>query len=380
MRHQKPLQILWLILAFLLAATSDSYSQTIPWNPNFSVGTVTGNYAFSYNQTPDQLVVLNAATLGAAGGVSYQWMQSANPILANFTAVSGAGTSTSYSFTGPLPQTMYYLLKAYSTSTPTNYVYSNVIKVRQVSVNWEDYNYMREHLVDTAGITTWQAVDQLPIGEKLQMTSYVDGLGRTVEKVSKQTATPAASGGLWGDYVQFHQYDVLGREPHENLAYTTTNQSGKFKLTPATDQPQYYSSTYSETSAFDSLTFDKSPLNRVVNIRQSGAAWAASSGTSAGYDMNTAADSVQIWVVDYNQGDAPINGGTYPAGVLYKNVYTDITGALEVEYKDESGDLILKKVQVAASPASGYAGWSCTYSVYDDWGLLRYQIQPVGVQ
>lgn len=380
MRHQKCLKILWLVMAFLMAAAGDSYSQTIPWNPNFSVGTVTGNYAFSYNQTPDQLVVLNGSTLGSVSGVSYQWMQSANPIVANFTAVSGSSTSTSYSFTGPLPQTMYYLLKAYSTSTPSNYVYSNVIKIRQVSVNWEDYNYMREHVVDTAGVTTWEAVDQLPIGEKLQVTNYKDGLGRSIETVNRQVATPSSPGGLWGDDVQFKQYDGVGRETRKYLPYSTTNQTGKFKTTQVTDQTNYYSTVYGETNAYDSITFDTSPLERPFNVRQSGTSWSASQGTSVTYDVNTAADSVQIWVVDYNQGDAPVNGGTYAAGALHKVTSTDVNGSLIVEYRNIENVLILKKIQVAASPSTGYAGWSCTYSVYDEFDLLRYQIQPIGVQ
>jgi RHS repeat-associated protein len=379
MKHQKPLHLLWLVLAFLLAATGDGYTQTITWNPDFSVGTVTGNYAFSYNQTPDELVVLNGATSGAAS-VSYQWMQSTSPILANFTAAGGSSTSTSYSFTGPLPQTMYYLLKAYSTSAPSNYVYSNVIKIRQVSVNWEDYNYVREYLVDTAGITTWQAADQLPAGEELQVTSYKDGLGRAIEQVTKSTATPSTAGGLWGDNVRFKQYDALGRETRGYLAYSTTNASGKFKTTVLTDQAGYYSTNYGETNAFDSVAFENNPLERTANVRGSGTSWSASVGASVTYDVNTAADSVQIWVVDYKQGDAPVNGGTYPAGALYKQTFTDVNGSMIVEYRDYNKALILKKIQVAASPSTGYAGWSCTYSVYDEFGLLRYQIQPVGVQ
>ena len=61
------------------------------------------------------------------------------------------------------------------------------------------------------GKTTWQQVDQLAVGDKLQNTTYLDGLGRPVEKVSRETASPGQGGGLWGDVVQFSQYDALGR-------------------------------------------------------------------------------------------------------------------------------------------------------------------------
>ncbi len=44
--------------------------------------------------------------------------------------------------------------------------------------NGEDRNYIREHAnVQVTGITTWQAVDQLPVGQKLQSTNYLDGAG-----------------------------------------------------------------------------------------------------------------------------------------------------------------------------------------------------------
>ncbi len=148
-----------------------------------------------------------------------------------------------------------------------------------------------------------------------------------------------------------------------------------------TEQPAYYANanTYNETSAFNTITFDNSPLNRVVNVRESGSSWAASAGNGAIYDMNGVSDSVQIWGVDYIQGDAPLNLGAYAANLLYKLTYTDVNGKQVIEYTNMSGQLILKKVQISNTPSTGHPGWICTYSVYDDFGLLRFQIQPVGV-
>jgi RHS repeat-associated protein len=374
MRHQRPLQFLWLICIFLAAGTSSGYSQAL-WNPGFSVGTITGNYAFSYNQTPDQLVALSAAGIPSSG-LTYSWESSTTPVPANFQPTGI--TTTSYSFSAPLTQTMYYRLKASQPSGQS--MYSNVITLNLVSINWEDNNYIREHTVDTEGINTWQAADQLPIGEKFVATRYMDGLGRPIQVVSKQTATPAGSGGSWGDAVQFFEYDVFGREPLKYLAYTTTNQAGKFKTSPITDQANYYSTVYSESSPYNNLTFDNSPLNRVMNLKASGHSWAASSGNTVTYDVNTAADSVQMWSLDYTQGDAPLDGGAYPAGTLHKQTSTDVNGNQVVDYIDIDNELILRKVQAIATPAAGHTGWACTYIVYDELGRVRYQIQPLGVQ
>jgi len=204
------------------------------WNPGHKVGTVTGTYNFSYNQTPSQLVELLPAGIPNTG-LTYQWEQCATP-LGIFTAIGGA-TQTSYSIPGPLSQTTYYRRK--TTNNLSQFIYSNVIKISVVSVNWEDINYIREHDVQTTGISSWTAVDQLAIGPKLQTTTYLDGLGRGTEKISRETATPATVGGLWGDMVQFSEYDPYGREPKRYLPYTTTTQSGKYKTNASAEQPQY---------------------------------------------------------------------------------------------------------------------------------------------
>ena len=347
------------------------------WNPSHSIGTTTGVYNFSYNQQPAQFVEIYPAAFPNTG-LQYQWESSPYPTT-GFVPITTNGGNSSYQ--APiLSQTTYYRRK---TIYPSNnaFIYSNTIKITVVSVNWEDINYVREHDVITTGITTWTAADQLAIGSKLQTTTYLDGLGRSVEKVSRETATPA-SGTQWGDMVQFSQYDAMGREPVKYLPYTTSNQTGKFKTAPLTDQPAYFANaaTYNETSAFSAITFDKSPLNRVVNVKSAGAAWAAGAGNSAVYDMNTVADNVQILTTDYVQGDAPVNSGVYAANLLYKLTYSDENGNQVIEFTNKSGQLILKKVQAVNAPGAGNTGWISTYFVYDDFGLLRFQIQPEGVK
>lgn len=290
---------------------------------------------------------------------------------------------SSYTFPGPLTQTMYYRRKTMDPSHGWVYIYSNTIKITVVSQNWEDRNYVREHDVVTTGVATWQAVDQLAIGSKLQSTTYLDGLGRPVEKVSRGTATPATTNGTWGDVVQFSKYDAFGRQAVSYLPYTTTTEAGKYKTTAQTEQPQYYTTAYNETSAFSSLTFDNSPLNRVIKVKEPGAAWAAGAGKSVSYDVNTAADDVKIFTVSYVQGSAPTLGVyyllVYRDGELYKTIYTDENGKQVIEFTSKAGQLVLKKVQLANAPTGPYAGWICTYFVYDDFGLLRYQLQPEAV-
>lgn len=374
MKKIKYLRITWCLL-LLISAKQQSFAQI--WNPNHKIGTITGVYHFAHNQSPSQLVELfPPIASGSTAGLSYQWEISSQP-LSGFSVISGA-TQSGYFYPGSLTATYYFRRK--TTHTSGQSVYSNIIKLSSVSVNWEDLNYIREHDVNTTGITSWTAVDELTVGPKLQSTTYLDGLGRSIQQVSRETATPDNPNNLWGDMVQFAQYDAYGRQPINYLPYTTTNQSGKFKTTPLTEQPQYYSTNYNETFAYSSISFDNSPLNRVMNVKQPGTSWNASAGRSAVYDLNTAADDVRIFTVDYVQGSVPVYKGVYPEKTLYKLNTTDENGKAVLEYLDKEGRLILRKVQLDDSPAGAYAGWICTYNIYDDFGLLRYQVQPEGVK
>ena len=348
----------------------------INWSPNYKIGTVDGVYNFSSAQTPSQLVYIYPAIQPSETGCTYQWEQSSSPLFTTYSNATGTSTGTSYSFTRALSQTTYFRRKV--TKSGWGFIYSNIIKISIVSANWEDINYIREHDILTTGITTFAQVDALAIGQKLQTTTYLDGLGRSVEKVSRETAT--ATSGTWGDIVQFSQYDVYGRQPKQFLPYTTTMQPGKYKTTAPTEQTQYFTTKYSESSPYNSLTYDNSPLNRVTNVKESGINWAASNGNSVLYDLNTAAENVQIWYVNYSRGGFPATAGAYPDNTLLRNKYTDVDGNQVIEYSDNAGKLILKKVQAIASPSVSHSGWICTYFVYDDFGLLRYQLQPEAVK
>jgi RHS repeat-associated protein len=360
--------VLMLSLSLLFLATNLSAQYN-----TYDIATASGIYNFSYTQAPGNLIPVNAGNTGTV----YSWESSPTPLFDG--TVTTVATTASYNLSSPLAQTTYFRRKTSIGSPVIAVVTSNVIKINVVSQNWEDINYIREHDILVTGETNWEAIDQLPIGSKLQTTTYLDGLGRLLEKVSRETATPP-SGTLWGDVVQFSQYDVLGRQPKQYLPYTTITESGKYKSTPLTEQPAYYTNNYNETSAYSNTTFDNSPLNRVTNVKSPGTSWAAGAGNSEVYDLNDATDNVQIFTIGYNPGDYPVSLGAYPAYTLLKTTHLDEYGKQVIEYTNKSGQLILTKTQIDDVPSAAHAGWICVYSVYDDFGLLRYRIQPEGVK
>lgn len=246
--------------------------------------------------------------------------------------------------------------------------------------DWENLNYIRVHEVHVAGVNDWIGVGATAMGDKTENTTYFDGVGRPIQHVDREAATPASPGGSWGDIVTPGSYDPLGRSPQGYLPYTTTTTLGQFKTSPLTEQAQYYTNNYNESSAYTQVGYENSPLNRVMNTKSAGAVWAGSSGNSIAYDLNDQlGDNVQIWTAGDNPGDGPVNQGVYLSNRLYKTTNTDSKGNLVIIYTDNSGQVILKKVEVNKTHANPYDGWMCTYFVYDDRGLVRFTLQPEAV-
>jgi RHS repeat-associated protein len=252
-------------------------------------------------------------------------------------------------------------------------------------------------------VRTWDAKGQYLTPEALvaagyqhsqQTTMYVDGLGRPLQTVSRQSS-PLAK-----DVVSPVVYDGFGREIYKYLPYvqTTGTGDGSFKLNPFSEQASFYqSSTYNpgltgEQVFFSKTDFEPSPLNRVTKSMAPGNSWAGSSkGTNVEYLVNNANDNVQIWTIgnallNYTNDDGtniPVAGVAYGNGQLYKNVTKDENNNVVVEYKDKEGQIILKKVQIGnniPSDYSGYNGFLCTYYIYDDLNKLRVVVPPKAVE
>lgn len=368
--------VFMMLIAGCIQFFSSSKAKAQAWNPNFSVGTVSGSYSFAYNQVPDQLVEVFSAVMPVDVSCTYQWQQSVSPVFSTFSNAAGTSTQPAYTFSAPLTQTTYYRLAVTSAGTT---VLSNVIKIAIVSTGWEDINYTREHVMMKAGVTnSWTVVDQLSPGQKMQTTGYSDGLGRVIQSVEKSAATPV-SGNTWGDIVQPYEYDAYGRRVKDYLPYSTTATPGKFKAAAVADQAQYYSTVYGETAAYGTIAYDKSPLDQEMNVKEPGSVWQAGTGGSAAYDFNTSAENVQMFSVDFSPGAAPVTSGAYPANTLAKLTTTDQNGKQVIQYTDKAGRLILVKTQVSSSPSAAHAGWACVYRVYDDFGFLRCQLEPAAV-
>src|SRR5690349_11301958 len=93
-------------------------------------------------------------------------------------------------------------------------------------------------------VRTWEAKGAYPTPEALiaagyqhaqQTTGYVDGLGRPLQTVSRQSSPTAK------DVVSPVIYDAFGRELYKYLPYVQTsgNGDGSFKLSPFSEQASF---------------------------------------------------------------------------------------------------------------------------------------------
>ena len=130
------------------------------------------------------------------------------------------------------------------------------------------------------------------------------------------------------------------------------------------------------------MNYDGSPLNKVLKAYAPGNSWAGNNiAVSGDVEPYLATENVRYWTVGYNSNDLPVSLQAYPDLFLVKQYGQDEKGKKVVSYTDRSGQLILKKVQMAEGGAlsTQHAGWLCTYYVYDDFGQLRYTITPKAV-
>jgi RHS repeat-associated protein len=334
----------------------------------------------SFTQSPVPALEGSPITFTAVpvnGGYSptYEWKLNGD-VVAGVTGDTYTPTIT----TGPEVQTVSVTMNTTYACPSHPTAGSGDVYVTLASAFWENINYIRVHSILVTGVKDWITADQLPIGQKDQTTSYLDGLGRPIQKVDKEAGTPSTGGGQWLDLVQPAEYDEAGRMPKQYLPYSTATEPGKFKTTAVTEQASYYALNFNESPAYGQAAYDGSPLGRVTNSKAPGAAWNASNGHTFSYDITDESDNVRIWSIGYNSTDYPVTSGTYPAGSLFKNINTDDKGRQTIEYMDNVGHLILKKQQLDDNPAGSHAGWICLYNVYDDYGQLRYVIQPEAVK
>jgi len=269
-----------------------------------------------------------------------------------------------------------------------------------------DVNFVRTW-VPREPLTAAGRVPLAPVDSVATATEYLDGLGRSLQTVQRQ-ASPARR-----DVVQARAYDGLGREPRQYLPYPdSVGGRGGYRARALNDQQQFYRRTgpaggsagplapgdatagVARTGrAFAETVFEASPLNRVAAQGAAGEAWQVGAGhvVERWERPNAAADSVLRFAPGYGPAEAdPGYAGWYAPGELWGTDVADAHGPNEVgahgyrtvEWKDKEGRVVLRQVETgrAGTGAALRSRWLRTAYAYDDFGRLRYVLQPEGTK
>lgn len=226
-------------------------------------------------------------------------------------------------------------------------------------------------------VRTWQPAKPItdpavvpvqPVSDVPTATSYVDGLGRPIQTVSKQSSP------LGKDVVAYSVLDEYGRETLKYLPYTGTATDGYFKTNPFLEQQGFMQGQFGsqgETFFYGQTQLETSPLNRPVKEMAPGNSWTgAGRGISRTYMHNSVAEAaVKMWKIGSTPGSLPYVTGTYPSGELTRTGTYDEHNNLVFEYVDKQGRTVLKSVD-------NNSEWMLTFYVYDDLGQLRCVIPP----
>ena len=249
-------------------------------------------------------------------------------------------------------------------------------------------NYVLSTLIKQSGIQNEASINGLAIGynTKAESISYFDGLGRPLQTViTKGSATQK-------DIVSPVEYDALGREIKKYLPYAdiTSTTFGSYKTDWTTRQPTFYNGQLAGVStdamAYVQTVLEPSPLNRPLAQGAPGTVWqpnmadaydASKKTVRIKYEVNLLADSVVIWNVASATAAYDViqitRAGYYADGLLTVKHTWDEHGGEIKEYTDKEGNIILKRIQDAAST------WTQTYYIYNEFNKLSAVIQPEGV-
>jgi RHS repeat-associated protein len=317
------------------------------------------------------LLVATPATDGPCPTYQYAWEKSTDG--ENF---SDTGIITENYSAGTLNVTTWFRRKVncgYQTA------YTNVVQVNVGAfASITDINYVKTHEALVGGITTDTDLNaNSNVDMVRQSTQFIDGLGRPIQTVIWE-GSPQQT-----DLVSLAEYDQYNRESFQYLPYTSSaSQTGDLKTTPYSDQFNFNSVQFTnEQYYFGRTLFEESPDNRVVKQLAPGTSWmGAGRGNSSEYHFNTTSDNIRQWTIASTAGSIPVSQSAYASGTLFKTSSSDEEGHKVIEFKDKFGHVILKKVQTVQSPGISYDGWACTYYVYDEYGNLRFVLQPEGVE
>ncbi|MEQ9405057.1 MAG: DUF6443 domain-containing protein [Cyclobacteriaceae bacterium] len=326
------------------------------YTSNFTVNVTTAGFAGYVDGPTVTDGATNSGTLVMAGsGGQTTWYSS--PLGSSWTQV---GTGNSYTFQNVSASTYYKAERVINGQTFTSNVHF-VEFLPAIAGNISEENYVKVTSLLTEE-TVLANVAGTATADKLVTYSYLDGLGRGVQSVSK-AVTPSD-----GDIISFTEIQPAGSAiARSYLPFASTG--ADYYTNPAAAQLAYYQAGPAGMEAsshpFAESEREASPRGLVLEQGAPGADWQLGSGHTVthSYRFNTTNEVLKFDV------DNIETTSYYAATSLNVRETTDENGNKVVVYTNARGQTVLKKVEQNATDAS-------TANVYDIMGRLRYVFPP----
>lgn len=193
---------------------------------------------------------------------------------------------------------------------------------------------------------------------------YYDGIGRPTETVEKGVQ----SGSIKSRLASLQEYDAYGRP---NSQWQPTPVLSDYLEIEQLKSLACGSNGYNDSRPYSSVIYESSPLNRELEHYGAGAAWFDGGHSVKTEYLTNTSNGVQSCKM-YRVNNNTLDGGTtnYAVGMLHVKKITDEDGKCNYEFTGLDGRLILTR-QVNGSE------YLDTYYVYDDFGNLRFVLQPM---
>ena len=190
---------------------------------------------------------------------------------------------------------------------------------------------------------------------------YYDGLGRPFQSVERAYMGGTQTGSI---LATLQEYDTMGRESNTWLPIGIT---GSY-LAPAAFRSNAPGSYGSDARPYSQSVYESSPLDRLTENYRPGSAW-STKPARVEYAVNTTASPYNCIRYSVSSADAPVSNGNYAKGTLRVTKATDEDGKVLYTFTDKQGQTLLERRTNGTETLD-------TYYVYDDYGCLRFVLQP----
>lgn len=304
--------------------------------------------ALASNKNPSESIINSIKSLKTSLPNAFVTICTYKPLTGMLTATDPSGVTTYYEYDS------------------FNRLKRTYIKENTAEKNIRTYNYHYQSPSSGQNYILARTYTQEDGSHYLDKLQYFDGLGRPVQTV-ECGVTPNMA-----DLVVYREYDSFDRESNVWLPTVISGNNGAY-VQPSTFKAQAIGSNSNDANPYSTITYEASPLNRVLKRFAPGQDWHnADKAVGTSYKTNISGDAL-LNCKRYTDAsrESPCFGqyGNYDTGTLHVTEVKDENGNTSYEFRNKLDQIILIR---QINEGRHYD----TYYVYNDYGNLSFVLPP----